>query len=158
LIDAAGRRRSPATLLGHHGGRPPRNKGLRYPADPACVEEVVAVMRCAGDTAQSLRTRALIVLLWRAGLRISEALALAESDLDLGRGGGLVRQGKGGKRGEVGMDRWGWQQLEPWLERRVQLPVGALLESGSDEPWTSPARGARDATVSEMIQLCDRPS
>lgn len=26
--------------------------------------------------------RALIVLLWRAGLRISEALALADSDLD----------------------------------------------------------------------------
>jgi integrase len=39
-------------------------------------------------------------VLWRAGLRISEALALAESDVDRGRGRGsvLVRRGKGGKR------------------------------------------------------------
>jgi hypothetical protein len=34
LLDAAGRRRSPATLPGYHAGRPPRNKGMRYPADP----------------------------------------------------------------------------------------------------------------------------
>jgi hypothetical protein len=34
LLDAAGRRRSPATMPGFHAGRPPRNKGRRYPADP----------------------------------------------------------------------------------------------------------------------------
>ena len=34
LLDAAGRRRSPATLPDFHAGRPPRNKGMRYPADP----------------------------------------------------------------------------------------------------------------------------
>lgn len=45
LLDAAGRRRSPAALPGYHRGRPPRNKGLRYPADPPSVEEIVAVMR-----------------------------------------------------------------------------------------------------------------
>ena len=39
LLDAAGRRRSPATLPGHHRGRPPRNKGLRSP-DPPTVEEL----------------------------------------------------------------------------------------------------------------------
>jgi integrase len=99
-LDAAGRRPSPATIPGHHCGRPPRNKGLRYPADPPNVEEIVAVMRCAGDTAYGLRARALIVLLWRAGLRISEGLALAESDLDQATGGILIRHGKGGKRRE----------------------------------------------------------
>jgi hypothetical protein len=31
LLDAAGRRRSPATLPELHAGRPPRNKGMRYP-------------------------------------------------------------------------------------------------------------------------------
>ena len=31
LLDRAGRRRSPATMPGFHAGRPPRNKGLRYP-------------------------------------------------------------------------------------------------------------------------------
>jgi site-specific recombinase XerD len=47
-----------------------------------------------------------VVVLWRAGLRVSEALALTESDFDASRGAILVRRGKGGKRREVGMDRW----------------------------------------------------
>lgn len=45
VLDSAGRRRSPATMPGYHAGRPPRNKGRRYPADPPTVEEIVAVMR-----------------------------------------------------------------------------------------------------------------
>ena len=45
MLDVAGRRRSPATLPGYHAGRPPRIKGLRYPADPPVVDEIVAVMR-----------------------------------------------------------------------------------------------------------------
>ncbi len=40
LLDAAGRRRSPATMPGFHAGRPPRIKGLRYPADPPTIEEI----------------------------------------------------------------------------------------------------------------------
>jgi integrase len=41
---------------------------------------------------------ALIVVLWRGGLRIQEALALIESDLDPRRGSILVRKGKGNGR------------------------------------------------------------
>ena len=105
----------------------PHNKGLRYPADPPKVEEIIAVMRAAGDDAHGRRLRGLIVMLWRAGLRIQEALALAEADLDQERGALLVRRGKGGRRREVGMDSWGWHELQPWLELRLQLPVGPLL-------------------------------
>lgn len=43
-----------------------------------------------------------IVILWRAGLRISEALALAETDLEATRGSLVVRRGKGGKRRRSG--------------------------------------------------------
>jgi integrase len=103
LLDAAGRRRSPATLPEFHAGRPPRNKGIRYPADPPTIEEIVAVMRAAGDGVHGRRLRGLIVVLWRSGLRIHEALALAEADLDSRRGSLLVRRGKGGRRREVGM-------------------------------------------------------
>ncbi len=74
-----------------------------------------------------MRLRALIVVLWRAGLRIGEALALAETDLDARRGSVLLRHGKGDKRGEVGMDRWAWEQLEPWQRLRVRFPVGPLF-------------------------------
>jgi integrase len=124
LLDAAGRPRSPATLPGFHAGRPPRNKGRRYPADPPKIEEIVAVMRHAGDDLHGRRLRGLIVVLWRAGLRIHEALALGEADLDRNRGSLLVRRGKGGRRREVGMDAWAWEQLQPWLEVRTDLPVG----------------------------------
>ena len=48
LLDAA-RRRSPATLPEFHAGRPPRNKGMRCPAEPPTIEEIVTVMRRAGD-------------------------------------------------------------------------------------------------------------
>jgi site-specific recombinase XerD len=110
------------------------------------VEEIVAVMRCAGDQPHGLRSRALIVLLWRAGLRVSEALSLAESDLDPVRGSVLVRCGKGGKRREVGMDPWAWQHLNAWLEIRVGLRVGALLcvidGPTQGRPWSPTAARA----------------
>jgi hypothetical protein len=77
MLDSAGRRRSPATMPGYHVGRPPRNKGMRYPADPPTVEEIVAVMRHATDDrhgwAHARDDRGLV-----AGLRVQEALALAE--------------------------------------------------------------------------------
>jgi len=86
LLDRAGRRRSPATLPGFHAGHAPGNKGLRYPADPPQIEEIIAVMRTAGDAAHGRRLRGLIVIMWRAGLRIQEALALTGGDLDQRRG------------------------------------------------------------------------
>jgi site-specific recombinase XerC len=70
--------------------------------------------------------------MWRAGLRIGEALAPTESDLDEARGAILVRHGKGNKRCEVGMDRWGWELLRPWLAYRVQMPVGRCSASSMD--------------------------
>jgi len=127
LLDCAGRRRSPATLSSFHQGRMPRNKGLRYPPDPPTVEEIIAVMRAAGDEPDGIRLRGVIIMLWRAGLRISEALALTETDLDRQRGAVLIRAGKGGRRREVGMDRWAWDHLDPWLELRAAMPVGALF-------------------------------
>jgi hypothetical protein len=49
LLNAAGRRRSPGTLSGYLAVRPPRNKGLRYPADPPTVERSSPVMRAVGE-------------------------------------------------------------------------------------------------------------
>src|SRR3954467_6976083 len=143
LLDAAGRRRSPATLPEFHAGRPPRNKGIRYPAAPPTIEEIVTVMRRAGDTIHGKRLRGLIVVLWRAGLRIHEALALAEAALDARRGSLLVRRGKGGRRREVGMDDWAWEQLAPWLKTRVEAAVGPLfcVVNGPTRgrPWSADA-------------------
>ena len=68
-----------------------------------------------------------MIVVLRAGLRVQEALALAEHDLDQRRGSLLIRNGKGGRRREVGMDEWGWEQLRPWLGARAGLPVGSLF-------------------------------
>ena len=143
LLDCLGRRRSPASRSAFHTGRPPGNRGLHYPADPPPVEEIIGVMRAAGTGAYGDRLRAMIVVLWRAGLRIGEALALAETDLDPGRGAIIIRRGKGGKRREVGMDRFGWEHLDPWVELRRELPVGLLFcvlhGHGRGRPWNAPA-------------------
>ncbi|MGA2471825.1 MAG: tyrosine-type recombinase/integrase [Solirubrobacteraceae bacterium] len=139
-LDVTGRRRSSAAMPGYHAGRPPRNKGLHYPADPPRVEEIVSVMRQAGPGPQGDRMRGMIAVLWRAGLRIAEALELAESDLDERRGAVLVRHGKGDKRRETGMDDWAWDQLRPWAEHRRELPVGRLFciidGPTRGRPWT----------------------
>ena len=127
LLDAAGRRRSPATVPGFLAGRTPRNKGMEYPPDPPRSEEILMVMRQAGHDRHGLRVRALIAVLWRAGLRISEALALAETDIDAAQGSVLVRHGKGDKRREAGMDQFGFQQLAAWEAHRVLLPPGPLF-------------------------------
>ena len=44
-LDSLGRPRSPAAVPGYLAGRPSRNKGRRYPADPPRTEEISAVMR-----------------------------------------------------------------------------------------------------------------
>jgi site-specific recombinase XerD len=145
-----GLRASRATGQSFHAGRPPRNKGLRYPADPPKVEEIIAVMRAAGDSRHGCRLRGLIVILWRAGLRIQEALALAEADLDQRRGAVLVRRGKGGRRREVGMDAWAWGELQPWLELRVELPIGPLFCV-----LTGPTRGRQWSSAAARTDLRD---
>jgi len=126
-LDPLGRRVSPASVPRYLTGRPSRRKRPRYPADPPRTEEIIAVMRCCGDGLHGDRARGLIAVLWRAGLRIQEALNLNELDLDRRRGSVLVRRGKGGRRREVGMDHWGFEQLEPWLRAREQMPVGPLF-------------------------------
>ena len=127
LLDAAGRRRSPATLPDFHAGRAPGNKGQRYAADPPTVDEIIAVMRHAAHARYGNRLNGLIVVLWRAGLRINEAL-VAHRD----RSGGTARVDFGqawqerspspGRDGRVGV-----VSARPWLSERATLPVGPLF-------------------------------
>ncbi len=150
-VSAAGRRRSPATMPGYLAGRVPRNKGMQCPPDPPRAEEIVLVMRQAGHDRHGLRVRALIAVLWRAGLRISEALALNETDVDERRGSLLIRHGKGDKRREAGMDQFGFEQLAAWLAYRVSLPPGPLF-CVIDGP-TRGRRWSATAARAELRQL-----
>ena len=127
VLDAAGRRRSPATMPATTPGVCPATRGRLYPADPPTVEEIIGVMRQTADDRHGARLRALIVVLWRGGLRVQEALSLGERDLDPRRGSLLVRSGKGGRRREIRLDAWGFEQLRPWFAVRVELPIGPLF-------------------------------
>ena len=70
-----GGRRSPATLPAWHAGRAPGNTDQRYAADPPTVDEIIAVMRHARHARYGNRLSGLMVVLWRAGLRINEAVS-----------------------------------------------------------------------------------
>ncbi|MBA3421343.1 MAG: site-specific integrase [Thermoleophilaceae bacterium] len=148
-LDRAGRRRSPATVPGYHAGRPPRNKGLRYPADPPRVEEIIAVMRQAGEGVHGDRVRGLIVVLWRAGLRIHEALALSESDIDARRGAAAraPRQGRQAARGRDG--RLGLRAPERLARAPLRATGGVALlhRRGPDaRAALEPERGPGEAS------------
>jgi site-specific recombinase XerD len=120
-------------------------------------------MRHAQHARYGHRLIGLIVVLWRAGLRISEALSLIESDLDQRRGSILVRAGKNDRRREVGMDAWAWSALEPWLAERAKLPVGPLfcviVSPTRGRAWSASAarlelhRVAIDAGVRRRVAL-----
>jgi hypothetical protein len=118
LLDAAGRRRSLVMLPGYLAGRPPRNTGLLYTPEPPTVEEIVAVMRQAGDRVHGARMRALIVLLWRAGLRINEALLARCSSKHVGRSGACLQA-----------ERRSALHVVPSDGVRVDFPTGRTLRS-----------------------------
>ena len=84
-------------------------------------------MRQAGDGRHGRRMRGLTVVLWRAGVRIHEALTLTETDLNERRGSLLIRRGKGDRRREIGMDPWAWSVLNDWTVDRAVLPPGPLF-------------------------------
>src|SRR5208283_631968 len=86
-------------------GLPPPNKGKKYPPEPLTVEEVRALLAsCSRRAPTGVRNRALVTILWRAGLRIAEALALRPADVDLAAGTLRILHGKGDKSRLAGLD------------------------------------------------------
>lgn len=99
-----------------------RGISMKYPAEPLTPEEVGALIgACSVDCPTGIRNRALIVLLYRGGLRISEALDVEVRDFDPGSGSVRVRHGKLDKSRVVGLGIGGSEVLRGWLvERRVR--------------------------------------
>jgi len=77
----------------------------RRPPEVLSEAEAIALIKaCSTRAPTGVRNRALIAVLWRCGLRISEALALELRDVDLEAGTVRVRHGKGDKSRTVGID------------------------------------------------------
>jgi site-specific recombinase XerD len=74
----------------------PANKGLKYPVEILTDREVQALIgACSHCAPTGVRNRALLTILYRGGVRISEALALQPKDLDPESGTVRVLNGKG---------------------------------------------------------------
>ena len=102
----------------------PANKGQRYPAEILTADEVRALIRaCSNRAPTGIRNRALLVLLYRAGCRISEALRLLPKDLDRAAGTATVLRGKGGTRRTIGLDPGAFAVVERWLDVRAKLGI-----------------------------------
>lgn len=102
-------------------GRENQNKGKKLPPEPLTADEIVKLLQACSKRAPSgIRNKALIVVLWRAGLRISEALTLKPADLDVDRGTINVRHGKGDKSRVVGLDPQAWDVLQRWMDTRAK--------------------------------------
>jgi site-specific recombinase XerD len=116
-------------------------KGMKFPAEPLTQDEMKALINaCSKRAATGVRNRALLVVLYRAGLRISEALALLPKDLDAAAGTIRVLHGKGDKARLVALDVGAWAVLQVWLDRRAAMgftgrqPVFCTLKGQSIEP------------------------
>jgi site-specific recombinase XerD len=116
--------------------RKPRNtnRGRKFPPEPIRPEEFALMLaacqplrRGRESELSAMRLRCLLVVLYRAGLRISEALGLYEFDLRRNERVMVVRHGKGDKQRIVVLDEWAWQEVEYWLNVRKEIPPGALL-------------------------------
>jgi site-specific recombinase XerD len=118
------------------------NRGRKFDPDPIRVDDVAQLLtHCTPQIPgrygylSAMRLRALIVILYRTGVRISEALAFIESDVMNADQALLVRHGKGDKRRIVLIDEWGWDELQTWMHLRTarqpdgtpDIPAGALI-------------------------------
>jgi integrase len=96
----------------------------KYPAQPLTDDEIRRLLDVIGASGPiAVRNKALISLIYRSGLRISEALNLRPSDLTNGQIN--VRQGKGSKQRIAYYDDQAVPYLEHWLTVRASLGVKA---------------------------------
>ena len=106
--------------------RRPSKPSRRYPAEVLTEHEVRQLLRaCSVKAPTGVRNRALITMLYRAGLRIGEALALKPKDLDGEAGTVRVLHGKGDRSRTVGLDPSAFALVERWLDVRRHLGIGA---------------------------------
>lgn len=100
-----------------------KNRGKRFPGEVLTRAEIAALVRsCDCSTEEGLRDRALIAVLYRAGLRVSEALALFPKDVRAD-GAITVMHGKGGKRRLVGLDALALRMVATWLAYKAERGV-----------------------------------
>jgi integrase len=139
-------------LADYRRGRPPANKGRKFPPEPLTPAEVYALIDACGRGYAGRRNRALIMLLWRSGLRCGEALALEPKDLDLMRGEVRVLHGKGDRARVVAVDPAACAVLELWQQHRTELGIAPRRPFFCVISWPTLGAPLHSAYVREMLK------
>lgn len=105
-------------------GRIPTNKGRRLPPEIYTPVEIYRLFVACRPNDFGTRTMALMTVMYRAGLRINEALNLRRSDLHPDESTIRVRVGKGGHSRTAAIDRTGMQAVLSWAARHRSLGFG----------------------------------
>jgi site-specific recombinase XerD len=123
------------------GSAVPPNKGRKLPPELVTADDVRALLAACSTTAPTgLRNRALVVALYRAGLRLDEALTITPTDVDLDGGVIRIRQPAGGRDRIAGIDHGALAIIEAWLAARATLglpegsPLFCTLSGGPLQP------------------------
>jgi integrase/recombinase XerD len=132
------------------------NRDKRFgPATVLEEEDIRAILAMfSRRTPSAIRNRALVLLLWRTGLRITEAVSLELRDLQLQRVSPtlIVRNGKFGKQRVVGIHQEALVALERWLEQRPGLGVGRCRFVFCTFSSNNQGRSISPAYVREMLK------
>jgi len=101
------------------------NKGKRFPPEVLTPKEVQRLLDACEPDFWGIRTRAMLTIMYRAGLRHSEVLDLEPKDLDRKAGSIRVLHGKGDRSRTVGMDKAGFKEVAEWI--RIRDPEARTL-------------------------------
>jgi integrase/recombinase XerD len=113
-------------------------RARRLPDAPAAAEVERTLEALEGDGPIPLRNRALVELVYSAGLRSAEAVGLDLGDVDFEQELVHVRQAKGGKERVVPLG----EEAALWLARYLR-EARPLLAKGANDAFFLSARGRR---------------
>lgn len=103
-----------------------RKPARRFHPEVLTDAEVRALIDAVpGPPFSKARNRAILAVLYRAGLRLNEALSLRPKDVDAVAGAIRVLFGKGGRSRTVGVDDRAFEFVAAWADERSALGVPA---------------------------------
>jgi site-specific recombinase XerD len=136
------------------------NKGKKYPAEPLTPAEVDSLIaQCSRRAPTGIRNRALLTLLYRSGLRVSEILALRPSDVNFDKHSIRLLDTKSGRAQTRGFHASADDALMRWTDKRSELgfrsgPLFCTLDGGpvsDDYVRVLLRRVARKARVEKRV-------
>lgn len=124
LLDSMGRPRSPATLPGFRAGKSPRNKGRKLPAETLTPREIRSLLDSMSTVSRiGRRNRALVWLMYRANLKIGQALSLERSQYVVDTGELVFPATARKVEKRIRLDESALGLLDEWMKARREIGI-----------------------------------